>query len=204
MPNKTSTTVINQGIIMGKKANINQLAYIGAMPSSKLNPDRDSASWFTPSIYTALAKEVMGSIDLDPFSSKEANKCVNAKRFFTIKDNAFKQEWFQDQGRVFMNPPYTRKIIDAAVAMFLEQLMLKNITQGIVLVNNATETRWFQSLLHHCNAMCLPARRIAFENVDGKHISGNTRGQVFMYFGHQAIKFNAVFSQIGFVVLPYK
>jgi len=189
---------------MGKKADINQLAYIGAKPTSKVDPDRDSASWFTPSIYTELAKEVMGSIDLDPFSSKDANKHVNAKRFFTIKDDAFKQEWFQDQGRVFMNPPYTRKIIDAAAEVFLEQLMLEKITQGIVLVNNATETRWFQSLLRHCDAMCLPARRIAFENVDGKHVSGNTRGQVFMYFGHRSIKFNKVFSQIGFVLSPYK
>lgn len=189
---------------MGKKADINQLAYIGSKPTSKTEPDRDSASWFTPSLYTELAKEVMGDIDLDPFSSDEANKHVVAKRYFTINDNAFEQEWFQDQGRVFMNPPYTRKIIDAAAEMFLEQLMLEKVTQGIVLVNNATETRWFQSLLQQCNAMCLPDRRIAFENVDGKHVSGNTRGQVFMYFGHRVTKFKEVFSKIGFIISPYK
>jgi len=182
---------------MNLKVNKDKLAYIGSKPGQDKETDRDSSAWFTPALYVELAKEVMGEIDLDPFSSKDANKYIKAKRYFTIETDAFSQEWFQDQGRVFMNPPYTRKVIDAAAELFLAQLTQDKITQGIVLVNNATETRWFQSLLRECSAICLPDRRIAFENVDGKHVSGNTRGQVFLYFGHKPERFAEIFGRIG-------
>jgi ParB family chromosome partitioning protein len=141
----------------------------------------------------------MGRIDLDPFSSDAANERARARRYFTVEDDAFKQTWFEEQGRVFMNPPYTRKLVDSAIALFLEHLARDEITQGIVLVNNATETRWFQSLARKCSAACFPDRRIAFENVDGKHVSGNTRGQVFFYFGHRIERFREVFGRIGAV-----
>jgi len=183
------------------KADINQLAYIGAKPGDN---KRDSDSWFTPSKYIDMAREVMGEIDLDPFSSPTANAHIKAKRYFDINSDAFKQQWFQDQGRVFMNPPYGRKLIDASIEIFLENLLNESIAQAVVLVNNATETRWFHSLLNHTDAICFPDRRIAFETDDGKHVSGNTRGQVFFYFGHKVKTFEEVFGHIGAVLYPAK
>jgi phage N-6-adenine-methyltransferase len=184
------------------KADINKLAYIGAKPGTKSQTKRDSDSWFTPSMYTDMAREVMGEIDLDPFSSKTANEHIKAKRYFDIKSDAFKQEWFRDQGRVFMNPPYGRKLIDASIDIFLTNLSNDSISQAIVLVNNATETRWFHSLLNYTDAICFPDRRIAFETDDGKHVSGNTRGQVFFYFGHKVDNFEDIFGKIGAVLKP--
>lgn len=184
------------------KADINKLAYIGSKPKSGKSIKRDSDSWFTPTIYTELAREVMGGIDLDPFSSASANKHVKAKRFFDKKKDAFEQKWFKTHGCVFMNPPYGRTIIDKSVDIFLANIATEAISQGIVLVNNATETRWFQSLLRSSSSLCLPDRRIAFENDDGKHMSGNTRGQVFFYFGRNIKKFNKVFSSIGIILIP--
>ena len=186
------------------KADINKLAYIGSKPGKNKNNKRDSDSWFTPSMYTDLAREVMGEIDLDPFSSQTANVHIKAKRYFDVNSDAFKQQWFQDQGRVFMNPPYGRKIIDAAIDIFLTNLSNESIAQAIVLVNNATETRWFHSLLSYADAICFPDRRIAFETDDGKHVSGNTRGQVFFYFGYKLDKFEDVFGKIGAVLIPTK
>lgn len=183
------------------KADINKLAYIGSKPGTGKNT-RDSDSWFTPSMYTDMAREVMGEIDLDPFSSESANKHIQAKRYFDIHSDAFKQKWFQDQGRVFMNPPYGRKIIDASIDLFLTNLSNESIAQAIVLVNNATETRWFHSLLKSSDAICFPDRRIAFEKDDGKHVSGNTRGQVFLYFGYKLPKFEEVFGKIGAILVP--
>ncbi len=186
------------------KADINKLAYIGAKPGQNKKITRDSDSWFTPSIYTDMAREVMGEIDLDPFSSKVANEHIKAKRYFDINTDAFKKQWFQECGSVFMNPPYGRSIIGASIDVFLTNLANKSITQGIVLVNNATETRWFHALLSYADTICFPDHRIAFETNDGKHVSGNTRGQVFFYFGSKLDKFKAVFEKIGVVLLPTK
>ncbi len=183
------------------KADRNKLAYIGSKPGKSENKKRDSDAWFTPSMYTDMAREVMGDIDLDPFSSQEANVHIKAKRYFDIKSNAFNQQWFQDQGRVFMNPPYGRKIINAAVDIFLTNLSNESIAQGIVLVNNATETRWFHLLLNSADVICFPERRIAFETIDGKYVSGNTRGQVFFYFGYKVDKFEEVFGRIGAILV---
>jgi phage N-6-adenine-methyltransferase len=186
------------------KVDAAKLAYIGSAPGNKTEQVRDPDSWFTPSIYTEMARQVMGEIDLDPFSSAAANQRVKAKRFFDKQIDAFKSEWFSEQGRVFMNPPYTRKLIDAAVDLFIANFEREAITQGIVLVNNATETKWFHALLKHCSALCLPDRRIAFENDDGKHVSGNTRGQVFFYFGHRPERFKDVFEKSGVVMCHFR
>jgi len=186
------------------KADINKLAYIAAKPGKNKKNTRDSDSWFTPSIYTDMARDVMGEIELDPFSSKVANEHIKAKRYFDINTDAFKKQWFKESGNVFMNPPYGRNIIGASIDIFLANLSNKSIDQGIVLVNNATETRWFHSLLHHTDALCFLDHRIAFEANDGKHVSGNTRGQVFFYFGDKIDKFKAVFETIGVLLLPTK
>ena len=102
-----------------------------------------------------------------------------------------------------MNPPYGRKLINAAIDAFLMHLSINQISQGIVLVNNATETIWFQSLMKYADAICLPDKRIAFETFDKKHVSGNTRGQVFIYFGQNQARFKEVFGAIGCVLKTF-
>lgn len=179
------------------KADKNQLAYIGAKPGV---PSRDSDSWYTPSLYTDLAREVMGGIDLDPFSSKEANEFVKAKRYFDTKSDAFKQQWFKGKGTVFMNPPYGRTLIQPSTSIFVDNWLNGSISQAVVLVNNATETKWFQQLLKNSAAICLASKRISFTAIDDKSVSGNTRGQVFLYFGPNVGSFNAKFKDVGVVL----
>ena len=49
------------------------------------------------------AHALMGGIDLDPASSRVANKYVQAKRFFTPQDDGLNcQEW---EGKVYLFPP---------------------------------------------------------------------------------------------------
>ncbi len=62
----------------------------------------ESAEHYTPSSIVESARLVLGSIDLDPASSEEANQIVKATRFFTCEDNGFTRPW---SGRVFLNPP---------------------------------------------------------------------------------------------------
>ena len=165
-------------------ANAKKLSYVGsrdAQTKSLKERIRDSDSWFTPAPIIAAAKNALGGIGLDPFSSAEANAKVGAEHILTEKDDAFTCAWPKTSS-AWMNPPYGRGLVDRAVARFLVEYYKDTFKRGIVLVNNATETRWFQSLLADATALCIPQQRIAFENVDGKNVSGNTRGQIIFLF----------------------
>jgi phage N-6-adenine-methyltransferase len=157
------------------KANVNHLAYVGTKPGQ-----RDSDSWYTPIRYLESARKVLKGFDLDPFSSAYANETVKAKRIITEKQDAFKASW--EAKTVFMNPPYGRGIAAPACHEFVRNFTEGKFSRGIVLVNNATETKWFQELLTCATAICLTNHRIAFTSPDGKHVSGNTRGQTFFLF----------------------
>jgi len=179
-----------------------KLGYVGSVTRST----RDSDAWFTPEKYVAAARVALGgAISLDPFSSAEANKVVKADRFFTESDNAFKREWFPQAreasaGRrtVWMNPPYGAGLVSDAMNLFLNEFAAGTFDAGIILVNNATETKWFQRALSSASGLALTDHRISFWNSDGKAVSGNTRGQAFFYFGTERDGFVEVFSAFGF------
>lgn len=179
---------------VGTKAEVARLGYVGKRPGSGR---RDSDSWFTPCAYLVAARAALGRIDLDPFSSETANLTVGAKRYYTEADDAFTKSWLATS--VFMNPPYG-KLCRPSVEKFVDEFLSGHFTSGIVLVNNATETRFFQLLLQTAAAVVFTNHRISFTNADGKHISGNTRGQAFFYFGTRVTAFAAAFSQFGKVI----
>jgi len=173
-------------------ADVSKMAYVGSQPES-----RDSNAWYTPAWYVELARAVLGGIGLDPFSSSKANEVVKADRYYDEQIDAFTQDWRVKEGGVFMNPPYSSPICGKACSFFVRRYKEHRFKQGIVLVNNATETRWGQSLLYEATAVSFPKGRIAFWNEDGKAVSGNTRGQMFVYFGPDRRGFMRAFSGLG-------
>lgn len=182
------------------KADPSRLGYIGRAPTEKA---RDPDSWFTPPEYLDSVRLVMGGIDLDPFTSETANEIVRAAHIFTIDRSAFDHGWNVGRDvRVFMNPPYSAGLCGRAINRFIDQYAAGNFAEGIVLVNNATDTRWFNALVKYCDAICFTDHRISFWNADRKNISGNTRGQAFFYFGKNLFKFKKVFEKHGFVMVP--
>src|SRR2546430_17584816 len=62
-----------------------------------------SNEWYTPSKYIETAREVLGSIDLDPASCELANRTVKADKYYTKEDDGLSKEW---HGNVWLNPPY--------------------------------------------------------------------------------------------------
>lgn len=185
------------------RANAARLGYVGRKPASE--KPRDADSWFTPPEYLDSVRLVMGGIDLDPFNSKVANEIVGAKHIFTLEKSAFDHSWKVGKNvRVFMNPPYSAGLCGRAINRFIDQYEAKAFAEGIVLVNNATDTRWFNALVKHCDAICFTDHRISFWNADRKNVSGNTRGQAFFYFGKHVSKFKQIFEKHGFVVAPLK
>ena len=106
------------------KALKSKLGYVGSVPGK--DSERDSNAWYTPAKYIESARKVLGEIDLDPFSSLEANQVVKAKNYYTQEDNALNKSWNPKEGkgvkhRVWMNPPYSGKLCSQSVAKFLEE-----------------------------------------------------------------------------------
>ena len=149
--------------------------------------------WYTPREYIAAAYAVLGEIDLDPASSEAANTVVRAKRIFTADEDGLSQKW---AGRVWMNPPYASNLIGQFTKKLSEDYADGVIEEAIVLVNNATETGWFQSMLEHCAAVCFPRSRVKFWKPDGE-TGAPLQGQAILYFGCNAKLFSSSFADIG-------
>jgi|DEB19_MinimDraft_2_1074335.scaffolds.fasta_scaffold20042_2 ParB family chromosome partitioning protein len=178
------------------KAVAKNLGYVGA-PVTKLKAGRDSDSWYTPGEYIESARFALGTIDLDPFSSALANEIVGATKYHSEDDSSLNVDW--KARTVWMNPPYG-PLCGAAVDKFIEQFTAKNFVEGIILVNNSTDTKWFKRLSEHASAWCFTDHRIGFNAPDGKSLGGNTRGQVFIYFGPNVQKFKQQFDEHGLVL----
>ena len=149
--------------------------------------------WYTPINIIESARAVLGVIDLDPASNPVANEIVKAEKFYTKEDDGLSFSWF---GNVWINPPYAQPLIqDFANKIILER---DNCNQLIVLVNNATETKWFQCLMQKADAVCFPKGRVKFWNPD--KVSTPLQGQSIIYFGHNTSKFLQEFKGYGFVL----
>ena len=149
--------------------------------------------WYTPAEYISAARNVMGGIDLDPASSDKANEVVQAVEYYTINDNGLSKSW---HGRVWLNPPYSGKVIP----QFIEKLCLhvthNDVNEAIILVNNATETAWFRSLICLASAIVFPKGRVKFYMSDGK-IGSPLQGQAVTYIGSKPRVFLETFSAFG-------
>ena len=152
--------------------------------------------WYTPAGYIEAAREVMRVIDLDPASSEKAQETVKASTYYSMDDDGLSRVWF---GNVWLNPPYSKDLI----GRFTERMRLayeeKQIAQSITLVNNATETAWFQKIASVASAFCFCAGRIKFNDSSGNQANSPLQGQCFIYMGDSSERFASVFASFGLV-----
>ena len=153
--------------------------------------------WYTPPVYAEAAREVMQTIDLDPASSEIANTTIKAKKIMTEEDNGLEQEW---EGNVWLNPPYSQPLIDEFSEAVTKKYKDGEISQACILVNNATETRWFQRMLEISDAVCFIRGRVKFLDKQGEGTGAPLQGQAIIYLGNNPNKFSREFSKFGIIL----
>lgn len=153
--------------------------------------------WYTPVEYIESARRVMGGIDTDPASSELANKTVSADKFYTTETDGLANAW---TGNVWMNPPYSQPLITEFTSRLVEKYNTGEFDQACVLVNNATETQFFQLMLACCSAVCFVKGRIKFIDKYGNPSGAPLQGQAVIYFGGRVSEFANEFSKYGKVL----
>jgi phage N-6-adenine-methyltransferase len=151
---------------------------------------------YTPLEYIEAARQVMGSIDLDPASCELAQETVQAGVYYTAADDGLNQDWV---GNVWLNPPYTARVINGFVSKLCGCVTDGCVPQAVLLTNNNTDTSWFHEALESAAYVCFTRGRIGFNTPDGK-VTCPTNGQSFFYFGKRAKAFSKVFSQFGAIL----
>jgi phage N-6-adenine-methyltransferase len=154
--------------------------------------------WYTPSEYIESARLVMGEIALDPASSELANTVVKAKDYFTIETNGIEALW---HGKIWLNPPYSSDLVSKFVDKLVESYDNQDVDETIVLVNNATETKWFQSLIEIASAICFTFGRVKYWCPEGNQ-GAPLQGQAIVYIGDNPIAFRDEFKKHGWVAFP--
>lgn len=153
--------------------------------------------WHTPPKYLEAAREVLGTIDLDPASSQEANALVKASRIHTADDDGLSQKW---SGRVWLNPPFGKELCAAFVEKLVDDFSNGSVSEALLLVNNATETAWFQTAIRASKAVCFLETRIQFLKPGGEPGGQPLQGQSVVYFGSDPGKFAETFGKFGQVL----
>lgn len=155
----------------------------------------DGDEWYTPAEYIEAARRVMGGIDVDPASCEIAQRTVQAGVYFTKDEDGLNFNW---QGRVFLNPPYSYPLVESFTGHLIGQVEAGFTTEAILLVNNSSDTDWFQALLSRYPA-CFTDGRVRFYRDSGEYF-GTRQGQTFFYAGPNADRFVAEFGRYGVIV----
>lgn len=151
--------------------------------------------WYTPTEYVEAARDVMGGIDLDPASTAAANEVVKATTYLE-EDGGLGGLGVPWKGRVWMNPPYARPLIDEFCAKLAEEYADGNVNQAITLTNNGTETGWAWALADVAAAVCFPRGRVKFWHPE-RDSATPLQGQMVFYLGPRPDVFCERFNGFG-------
>ena len=161
------------------------------------DPRRDE--WYSPERLVEAAREVMGSIDLDPASCADAQEVVRADRFYTVADDGLSQPW---SGNVWLNPPYSRTPKRLFVERLIECVESGDVRQACVLTFSDWSPAWAEPLAQVASAVCdLRGRTGFWSSVLEGHAPG--MGARVAYVGPEVERFAEAFVHLGMISVTH-
>ena len=160
------------------------------MRFDKLSADNE---WYTPNEYIHAARQIMGTIDLDPASNERAQSIIQAKAYYTSQDDGLAQLW---QGSVWMNPPYSRELLPKFMRKLFEGIEDGTISQATVLCIASTSSRWWQRAAAMASVSCHLNHRVQCygpSNIADRPAHCST----LFYFGDRTKAAIRILSQFG-------
>ncbi len=158
--------------------------------STSVNHER-----YTPRELIALVHKALGQIDLDPASSKEANKVVKAKAIFTKQTDGLKQRWY---GRVFLNPPFDDW--PTWMAKLDQEIAARQVKQAIMV--GPANISAFRPLLKRNGLLFVPDERPKYYDPNSEKLIDPPFGSLMCYVGSASKQFARVFGLHGLVLQP--
>jgi hypothetical protein len=154
--------------------------------------DQATERYTPPELMTAV-RSALGRIDLDPASSREANKTVEATSFFNKRMDGLKQRW---HGRVFLNPPFN----DWPNWMSkLERAIKSGRVKQAVVVGPANISA-FRPLLLRGGLLLVPTERPKFHDPTTDRLVDPPFGSLICYVGPERERFVKVFGGQGLIL----
>lgn len=124
---------------------LGKLTLRGTIAAVSASADYDGDEWSTEERVIVVARKLNGGrpFGCDPATNAAAQRMIRALVHYTKAHNGLKRKW---PGSIWLNPPYSRGLIDAFVMRWLsEKASAKR--RKFLLVNAATDTGWCQVLL---------------------------------------------------------
>lgn len=126
--------------------------------------------WYTPKEIVAS----LGKFDLDP-CAPEHPLWKLAEHSYNKSDDGLSKQWF---GRVWLNPPYSRPLIEQFVRKLAEH------GNGIALLFNRCDSKMFQDVIFKkATGMKFLRHRIRFYRPDGTRGDSPGCGSILIAFG---------------------
>ncbi len=146
-----------------------------------------SDAWLTPLPIVKLVRYALGQIDLDPASSSLANERIRASRYINEQEDGLSTDW-PAWCSVYINPPGGKAGKRGKTIQFWQKLMEYRATGSLKhAIWMGFSIEQLQSTQNKgCPAMgefplCIPARRIAFDDEVGVNRSSPSHSNVIAY-----------------------
>lgn len=123
----------------------------------------------TPNYLVEAAREVLGTIDLDPMSNALANETIGATTYYTKEDDGLSKDWL---GNMWLNPPFS--LSKLAIPKLVNSYELGDVSQAVLLVKSDVSTQKYKLLYPY--SFCELDKRVKFKpnNVDSLELFINT------------------------------